>query len=242
LARNMKDVNCFHYYCSANETRCDNTLPTNYDGPEPPCCVHILRDVARVFDETMANLGLDYAAAYGTLLGLRRSDRLIPWTIDNDFIIPSQEVANAMVALWDPDTTGLAHVVQLDMNRMCITPDFANGKLKRWTNSSTQETQVWRSKIPYIDLYVVGKTDGETILPQGGPCRYFHRDVFPTKRVWVYNKSFAQNFPARPEEILRTSYGEDWMIPRSDKSPHGAGEDRMILLSSGRAKCYGPAN
>ena len=49
----------------------------------------------------MCSLSLDYSVVFGTLLGFRQGDHLIPWMGDLDYVIPSEDVANAMVALWD---------------------------------------------------------------------------------------------------------------------------------------------
>merc|ERR1740139_1826390 len=93
---NLTNTDCLTFNCTTSES-CDNYLPTNYDGPDPPCCASVLRDMARIFDDTMCDLGLDYVAAMGTLLGLVRSDRLIPWTSDNDYLVPP----NSMKAMVD---------------------------------------------------------------------------------------------------------------------------------------------
>ena len=226
LKTHLKDANCLFFTCSKDDTHCDNILPTNYDGPEPPCCVHILRDMARIFDDAMCSLGLDYSSAFGTLLGLRRADRLIPWTIDNDYIIPSKDVANAMVSLWDTETTGLAHIHQ-DINRICITDSFAGGKLQRkWSipppvPGTYQSDTLYARGFPYIDLYV-GRNTSQDMFGEIEGCRHLYRNIFPTKRMLVYNGTFAQNIPANPEQLLRTYYGKSWSIPRSDKNPHGA--------------------
>ena len=42
------------------------------------CFVDGIRDMNRIFDDEMCSLGLDYFAAFGSLLGLRRADRFIP--------------------------------------------------------------------------------------------------------------------------------------------------------------------
>jgi hypothetical protein len=71
LGRKNKGLVPIAYVFSAcNITKCDNPLATNFDGPDPPCCVHILRDIAREFDRVMCYLGLEYLPAFGMLLGL----------------------------------------------------------------------------------------------------------------------------------------------------------------------------
>lgn len=218
VLRNARRANCLNFNCSKDISHCDNISPTNYDGPEPPCCVHILRDMAQTFDEAMCNLGLDYVTGFGSLLGLVRGGRFIPWTIDDDYIIPSKNVYNAMVKLWDAKKTGLNHLFQL-MPRMCITPDFANGQLKKW-EISTRPQKIYNEGFPYIDLYVGQNVS--SMFQDFSICRHEFNDVFPTKRVKVYNGTFTQNFPANPEQLIKKYYGKNWKTPRSDKSAHGS--------------------
>ena len=222
------------FICSKDETLCDNVLPTTYDGHNPPCCTHILRDMAHIFDKAMDELGLDYVTGFGTLLGLVRGDRFIPWTGDNDFILPSAAVANAMVDLWDVKATGMAHVHQ-GMNRMCITSDFVEGQLARsyWSNKTLFGTMIiqtkqsygrlWDRGHPYIDFYV-GSNVSESMFQEIKPCQHVHSDVFPTKKMLVYNGTLRINFPANPHQLLRTYYGKDWLIPYANKNPHGFNE------------------
>ena len=220
---------CLFFTCSKNETLCDNVLPTDYDGPHPPCCSHILRDMARAFDEEMCRLGLDYTVGFGTLLGLERGNKFIPWTIDHDYIIESTMLADAMVDLWDAKVTGMAHVYHGGMNRMCITPDFANGRLSFWTNkffsgsTISQSDRLWKRNHQYIDIYM-GKNIYQSVFQEVRPCKHYYSDVFPTKRRLVYEGTFYQNFPAKPEQMLRVYYGKNWRIPNDNKNPHGYNE------------------
>ena len=92
------DNNCLKFECDRDIDRCDTMEPTNYEGPTKPCCVHILRDMAKAFDDVMCELGLEYYASYGMLLGLIRADKLIPWTADNDYIVTKQTIS-ALLAL-----------------------------------------------------------------------------------------------------------------------------------------------
>ena len=92
------DNNCLKFECDRDIDRCDTMEQTNYEGPTKPCCVHILRDMAKAFDDVMCELGLEYYASYGMLLGLIRADKLIPWTADNDYIVTKQTIS-ALLAL-----------------------------------------------------------------------------------------------------------------------------------------------
>ncbi len=224
LKQNVEEANCLNFKCTMNETICDNALPTNFDGPAPPCCVHILRDMAQMFDDSMCELGLDYSANYGSLLGLVRGGRFIPWTSDNDYFIPNAETMNAMVALWDTKKTGMTHLFQ-GINRICVNPDFASGKLQNWikpppSNTTDYHNELWARGYPYIDLYL-GRKISSYIFEDWPGCPHLINDTFPTQRVKVYDGSFHQRMPANPEQYLRTYYGKTWMIPRQDKAPHG---------------------
>lgn len=220
--------NCMYFKCIRNKTECDNTMPTNYNGPDPPCCVHILRDVTRVFDEAMHDLSLDYSVAFGTLLGLRRADRLIEWTGDNDYIIPSVDVMMTMKSKWNSTKTGLSLLYQ-DMDRMCATSNFMNGALQKWemTHWRCKFNQLYLCGFPYIDFYI-GKNTSNGGFSEIWKFQHRYEDFFPTKQTLVYNKTFPQNFPANPDKLLQKYYGRNWRVPLASKSLHGKATERAI--------------
>ena len=74
--------------------------------------------------------------------------------------------------------------------------------------------------LPYIDFYI-GQKIPPNLYQSHGHCRHLYDDIFPTKRGPVYQNAFTQNFPANPDQLLRTCYGRDWKTPRLDKNPHG---------------------
>ena len=90
---------CMDFKCNTDVEVCDNTSPTTYNNPNGPCCTHILRDMLHVIDDSMATLELDYFIGFGTLLGLTRSGKVIPWTADNDIVI-EKKTLRAMADLW----------------------------------------------------------------------------------------------------------------------------------------------
>eukprot|EP00984_Skeletonema_dohrnii_P017895 scaffold8242_cov130-Skeletonema_dohrnii-CCMP3373.AAC.2 len=218
VPKTLEGSNCLFFDCTNDVNECDNGDPTNYDGPKPPCCTHVLRDMHRIFDEEMCSLGLDYFAAFGSLLGLRRADRFIPWSIDGDLIIHSTEAMNALVMLWD--SGGLM--------KWAHSEDRYRKELDEWDRN-------WDSGFPYMDLYL-GRSGGNGKLLElgagGHKCLHYYKDVFPTERKLVYNGQFTMNFPPNPDQLLRTNYGNGWRFPPSekDKKEHG-----------GRMCPYGPA-
>lgn len=232
---------CLDYKCTTNAALCDNALQTNYndslaDGT-PPCCTHILRDMLHEFDDSMRRMGLDYFVGFGTLLGLVRSGRVIPWTIDNDMVLESQQDLRVLATLWDVEATGLKVIYPTTsinrpqgprgFPRMCVTKDFAGGQLKKWEIPTPSDKRTKLPKLfhdrgyPYIDFYFGTKFKHDTWGDEYMRCRHFVSDVFPTKRYAVYDGQFALNFPRDPVAVLKRYYGLNWMVPKRDKSQHG---------------------
>lgn len=219
------------FSCNEDIEICDTTLPTNYDGTEPPCCAHILRDMARTFDEMMSKLGLEYIVGFSTLFGLVRSDKIIPCTADNDFIIFNDGFLNdgkgdnamvAMLDLWD-NSTGLNFVTWPWPPRLCITWAFADGKLQRWRTTGLSTINIWQKGYPYGDVYIMKNLTDTFIGGEYRKCKHLYSDVFPIERRLVYNRSFALNFPKEHEQLLRRYYGLDWETPPAQKDAHGGG-------------------
>jgi len=126
---------CLRYECNWDAVACDTFDETNFGGPNPPCCVHIMRDMAREFDRVMCQLGLEYFVTFGMLLGFERADKIIPWTTDNDYLMTIDNIM-AMIDLWE-QADSLNHGLEIVYDllwRVCVGPEFANGQLGdgRW--------------------------------------------------------------------------------------------------------------
>ena len=218
------DNQCLQYQCEwrHNHTQqCDTLEATNYDGEDPPCCVHTLRDMAQAFDDVMCILGLEYFTSYGMLLGLIRSDRLIPWTSDNDYIATEQTIS-ALMNLRPRekkvfDDHGLAFFYDGYYFRLCITPKFMNGKLaQKWTTHSYD----WYPMVyPYADIFIAHE-DTKHIIDELS-CEHPLQRFQPAKRLVVYHNSFSVSVPHDPEAVLSAVYGRQWRKPDSTKTPHG---------------------
>jgi hypothetical protein len=203
---------CLKFQCTRDQSKCDNALATNFDGPDPPCCVHVLRDMARQFDRVMCFLGLEYLPHAKMLLGLARSDRLIPWTSDNDHFVERATMI-AMISLWHTTShleRGMSLVFGKGLQRMCINSSFANGRLLRWkvngtvTNpeelvNGTKGSSFFDTNV-YTDFYA----------PFGGPCWFPKGSLRPLTRRSFYNGTLKQHFPNKPEIILANLHGPDW--------------------------------
>ena len=218
---------CLRFTCDWKKTnygRCNNWNQTNYDGPEPPCCVHTLRDMAKAVDDIICELGFEVFASYGMLLGLVRDDKLIPWTMDNDYIA-TQETLSAMLALRPEEKAVFAkHGISFFYDhffRFCITPDFMDGKLaKNWKDKNETNQRGWYPLIyPYSDIFVA-REEGMYMVDELN-CAHPMETFRPLVRTPVYNQSFVVSMPHRPEDIISVVYGPHWRTPDNQKSPHG---------------------
>jgi hypothetical protein len=176
--------------------------------------------MAREFDRAMCYLGLEYFPAFGMLLGLVRADRLIPWTIDNDYIM-SEQALSAMQDMWDKAdhlNHGLGFHFDL-VYRICATPSFADGQLRRW---EVNETDSWYalSTYPFADIFSMNMANGTQMVDQR-ECYHDMSALRPTVRKPVYNGTFYQQMPADTEDMLVTYFGENWRTPDAKKNSHG---------------------
>ena len=91
----------------------------------------------QIFGNFMIGLGLEYSVALGTLLGLYRSDKVIPWTADNDIFIKDSKTAHTMMTLWGTQNASSTEFSLLfqGIPRLCINSQFAGGKIKKWTHN-----------------------------------------------------------------------------------------------------------
>ena len=220
------DNNCLQFQCEwrHNHTQqCDTFDATNYNGEDPPCCVHTLRDMAQAFDDVMCILGLEYFTSYGMLLGLIRSDRLIPWTSDNDYIA-TENTISALMNLSPKekkvfDDHGLAFFYDGYYFRLCITPKFMKGKLaQKWTTY----TWDWYPMVyPYADVFIAHEDTKSGYIIDELSCEHPNQRYHPAKRLGVYNNSFSVSVPHDSEAVLESIYGRQWRKPDSKKTPHG---------------------
>jgi hypothetical protein len=213
---------CLRFDCTA---QCDDTTNddvTNYDGPAPPCCTHVLRDMALIFDKIMCRtLGLEYFSSYGMLLGLVRDDRLIPWTADNDYVV-SFAVAEEMYKYRSVFAEeGLTFFFD-DYYKLCASPDFMDGSLaRRWTtNNLWKKWAYYPDHFPYGDVFMGEvKPDGHFVDERG--CAFPVDKMRPVIRKAVYNKSFSVSVPNQFEDVISGTFGMDWRTPDASKAVHG---------------------
>ena len=244
---------CLQYSCDWDLARCtpdsNNTAIEDYYHPnatEAPCCVDILRQLNKNFDEEMCAIGLDYTVMFGSLLGLQRGNDLIPWSNDNDYLVHVKTI-KAMIEFWNATRSGISLVHQ-DIYRMCANKHLLGGKLNKWevrnatSLLASKKKRLWTREIPYIDLYAgfdFYKSNSATVRRSNDKnattsetrqhefafqpfCCMSYQDIWPSAKVMVRG-DYEMNFPAKPLQVLHGLYGPDWRTPDNKRSKHGDG-------------------
>lgn len=221
---------CLQYRCdwNTNHTHCDSFGPTIYNDPfNPPCCVHILRDMAAAFDAVMCKLGFEYFSSYGMLLGLVRNDKLIPWTSDNDYIATDRTLA----AMYDMSPTdkkvwddhGIHFFFDNHFHRVCVTTTFMKGELAKSWKTKSYNWNWYPLVYPYADIFVARETfvNNTSVMIDELGCAHQMEIIRPAQRRGVYQNSFQVSMPNNAEEVVKRVYGSSWRIPDAKKTPHG---------------------
>eukprot|EP01128_Nolandella_sp_AFSM9_P001601 TRINITY_DN1182_c0_g1_i1.p1 TRINITY_DN1182_c0_g1~~TRINITY_DN1182_c0_g1_i1.p1 ORF type:complete len:261 (-),score=32.91 TRINITY_DN1182_c0_g1_i1:38-820(-) len=220
-------ANCARFITRpVSDEGCHGWEETNYDGPEPPCFTHVLRDMMREISAFLIEYNVEHYFGWGSLLGLVREDKLIPWTADNDLMIPYTELArfyqneNRMMDVLR--SRGISFL-RLGSHRMCFNTAYLGGKLEgRWGDYSGFGYRKG-DHYPYTDLFVT-----KTVTQKNGETgRYFNSCfipdnlVYPLRERLVYNNTFSIKVPANPEGWLERIYGKRWRVPDRKQSGHG---------------------
>eukprot|EP00584_Thalassiosira_punctigera_P008429 CAMPEP_0172531006 /NCGR_PEP_ID=MMETSP1067-20121228/4574_1 /TAXON_ID=265564 ORGANISM="Thalassiosira punctigera, Strain Tpunct2005C2" /NCGR_SAMPLE_ID=MMETSP1067 /ASSEMBLY_ACC=CAM_ASM_000444 /LENGTH=308 /DNA_ID=CAMNT_0013315327 /DNA_START=93 /DNA_END=1016 /DNA_ORIENTATION=- len=209
---------CMQYKCDWNVSRCEKANEDYYspDAMNPPCCVDILRQINRAFDKEMNELGLDYTVMFGSLLGLMRSGDIIPWTGDNDYLVPGH-VLKQITEKWNEARSGLS-LVHIYVYRLCVNENFMDGKLIKWKMADRYKRKnIFSRKIPYADLYGGYSYTGNAtnIVTSGTPFYAFEPSCcVPVADIWPSSRAkfgeYELNVPSNAEYILASLFGPDW--------------------------------
>lgn len=230
-ARAARYDGCMRYECAkGGEAHCQggedhHQAETDYDHPtNPPCCTHILRDMIRLIDEAFVSLDVKYFAAYGTLLGLVRNDSVIPWTADNDFVMPFasyEEVIRNRDRI--REQYGL-HLTKDMYLRACTAENFMGGALARWKTTKLDGSIARKGNygnfLPYADLFIGDVDPSSGMFIDERACGFESTAIHPAKRIPVYNGTFHVNVPNDYVAVLEGIFGPEWRTP-SGGTPHG---------------------
>ena len=192
------------------------------------CCSMVIEQLLRGLHDFLREKGVSFYVMFGTLLGARRDEAIIPWTSDLDVVVEA-EFMHVLEHIHEWNEFFYFWMENKHIGRMCIVDnDDENGKtLGAW------------DKIPtYVDVYVpkhVAKnvaraSEGKTIFPVVPRCVFNTADIYGSEIV--QNSTMTKlrisdvhvHAPAGVVAILNQTYDTTWMDPDQSRSPHGSGQ------------------
>ena len=183
----------------------------------------MLGEVADVFERH----GVRYSLTAGTLLGVVREDRLLPWDQDLDLTVFYDELPQLRAALDEVRRSG--YVVRTAMQGRDDPP------LRR---GQTRIIKIYNRRFLFfrgrfrMDCFVKVK-EGDRYYWAVGVKNYAKKAI----AARFYDSMEAVDFrgrrypvPGNPREYLRLRYGADWEVPK--KQWHFARDDLAIIPSA----------
>lgn len=168
----------------------------------------ILKDISQIIIENKYQCG----CIEGTLLGLIRDDRLIPWDDDLDFVILDtndfswEEFGNKMAqaGFWKyREIKDNGKIVTVSYKKKDVLCDFS-----LWKSSGLEMV------IPYGVYEIPGY---EYINGEAGKYRVWDCTIPTIKEMIIEHRGgILVSIPANYEMLLAAIYGENWRIPDPD--------------------------
>ncbi len=193
------------------------------DATYAPIALHMLKRVTDLFDK----YGIRYTLASGTLLGIIRENRLLPWDNDIDLHVFNEDIDKFMRIRWRIWLAGFTAKVRYQHKSDPPLEINAVRLIKIYNR------QYFLFKGPVlIDCFVTTKHDGYYKYSCGGKRRYTVKAI-PEK---YYNELGTHEFnnstysiPDFPKEYLEMKYGPDWQIPKTKWNY--AKDDKAIIAT-----------
>jgi len=193
---------------------------------------YILKESCKIIEK----LGIEYWLCNGTLLGLIRDHKLIPWDVDLDIGILSinyseniiEEFLRVGYQLVDNGKGSSYRTLQKNQIKVDINIfDFQNHELvSLWRVSKINGffgvvckfMEKFQIKIP--NLKILWTLEGYSVV---------YKDIYPLKKL--YFDGFYYSTPGCPEKVLEHIYGANWRIPIQNFNwrTHGASNRRGEL-------------
>ena len=197
------------------------------DERNAPAAVRMLTEVAGVF----ARQGIRYALTAGTLLGVVREGRLLPWDSDMDLSIFAQDAPRFGAAIRELEASG--YIVRLRMHSRTDHP-LVKGTVRilkiwnrRWGMFRGRMLLDCFVKIRYEDAYYWAVGGEKEYAKKAVPARFYDR----LESIEFSGKRFL--VPSDPRGYLALRYGPDWQTPR--KQWNYAKDDGAIIPAGGKS-------
>jgi phosphorylcholine metabolism protein LicD len=172
--------------------------------------VAMLKELTALFERR----SIRYALTAGTLLGVVREGRLLPWDSDMDVSVFADDLPRLRSAIREIEAAG--YLVRTGLHTRS-DPPFSRGDLRI--------LKIWNRRWGLfkggllLDGFVKVRHEGFYFWAVGGEKQYARKAVparfYDTLETLVFEgKTFA--VPSCPTEYLALRYGADWRTPRTD--------------------------
>ena len=189
----------------------------------PICCDVVMDKLLVATVKAMSEIGMEYRAAYGTLLGAARSGAIIPYSDDIDLAVRKKDNDNFLRFIALQTHIGskyrVAWKTKPPMSRVYpyFAPSVDVNTDKYFEGDSLESKILFDQKIllEMKKLFPIADTTEE---------RHFV-DMYPSPEEWfngfsnvTINDRLYQGIPGDTKKRLITWYGEDYMEKRPEKS------------------------
>ncbi|MDP6578703.1 MAG: LicD family protein [Candidatus Marinimicrobia bacterium] len=180
--------------------------PHRLEGENAESALQLLETVTEIFEQC----SIKYCLTAGTLLGIVREERLLPWDTDLDLRIFRPDVKKLPRAMWRIRFAGyLARIRRQEF----IDPPLKKGE-KRIVKIFQKAGFLKKGKVT-MDCFIATRQDNDYVWSCGGPKLYTKKSVpahfyDETKVITFRNKDYT--VPKDVEDYLTFRYG-DWRTP-----------------------------
>jgi LicD family len=212
------------------------------DMPQPFCQANILRELLGVVEGRLKERNVDRFWSYGTILGAKRDQKIIPWTMDIDVVFEPKQFhtlhhsfskgwmeASGYTFFFDPQYGALARICIAETNEL-FSPFF---------RYEPEPTKFFYDGYPYVDLYKLGgqTRQGSIVnIENGPPCKFAWSDIYPLGTVKLYN--FELPAPRNASNFLRTLYGPTWPEQPDPTKVHAHGAYQLACKQEWAPKTF----
>ena len=180
--------------------------PHRLEGENAESALQLLETVTEIFDQC----SIKYCLTAGTLLGIVREERLLPWDTDLDLRIFRPDVKKLPRAVWKIRFAG--YLVRFRRQEF-IDPPLKKGE-KRIVKIFQKAGFLKKGKVT-MDCFIATRQDNDYVWSCGGPKLYTKKAVpaqfyDETKVITFRNKDYTA--PKDVEDYLTFRYG-DWRTP-----------------------------
>ncbi len=164
----------------------------------------MLKDVCRILDENR----IPYIVDLGTLLGIIREGRLLPWDNDVDLTVSEAHLERLLKIRYKFWLAGYRTRIRTTKEAI---PHFPKGYIRILR---IQTRFLFFKKFSLLDIFIKKKVDDKYYWTAGetNPVLYYAHQDFYENLTRVEFDGYQYSIPAKYEDYLKHLYG-DWKTP-----------------------------